>query len=552
MKTSAMLRALVTMTILVIGFQNCANKAFTQLSSSDKTTKLATETIFPPPTENPPGACTGSNCTGGTNGTTGTTGTGGTGGTGGTNGTGGSVATGGTVVIVTGGTTVVTGGTVTTGGTIQTGGTTSCNCSNNTVSCIGGILYVNGIVFGTCTCNATPNTPVTPTPTPSSTPTATPSPTATPPGATPTPTSTPFLPEGPTPTPTPTASPTPSPTPAYPVIPISFVCSDKRSDQNGNLATSSVLAVEIYKKNKTLVCSFNSTTLRDQLIKFKTFPTQLLSLNCPTLPDGQYILRIRDATKSASTNLIVPRSCDEGEPLMKFGNWVVPNVKIELLTDRNPDANSPDGSRETLIPGIKCDRTASPLVIRLSGNVQAKEHLILSAPEKGFMFDILGQNSYNAPYTPKRISWHRSNQYFFVVLPNALGQVKGIDQLFGDNTVGPDGKFAINGYAALAKFDGMSADGKVRVSPDDGFINAKDPIYSKLRLWQDRNFNAVADAGELLTLAQVGVRSIDLRYDPNYAEKDKYGNETRYKSIVQTNDGRLHVIFDLWFKYLER
>lgn len=533
MKTSAMIRAVVTMTILVVGFQNCANKAFTQLSSTDKTTKLATETIFPPPDSNTPGATP----------TPGSTPTGG----------GGTISTGGTVVIVTGGTTVVTGGTVTTGGTLQTGGTTSCNCSNNTIACINGILYVNGIVFGTCTCNATPQTPVNPTPTPGSTPTPTPTPpgaTPTPPGATPTPEFSPT----PTPTPTPTATPTPtpSPTPQYPVIPISFVCSDKRSDYHGNLATATNLTVEVYTKNKALACSFSSATLRDQLIQFKTFPTQLLSLNCANLADGQYLLRIRDSARSASTNLIVPRSNEFGEPLMKFGNWVVPNKKIEFLTDRNPDANSPDRSRDTVIPGIKCDRTASPLVIRLNGNVQKREHLILSAPEFGKLFDILGQNSYNAPYTPKRISWHSSNQYYYVVLPNSLGQVKGIDQLFGDNTLGPDGKFATNGYTALAKYDGMSVDGQTRVAPADENINQKDPIYSKLRLWQDRNFNAVVDAGELLTLSQVGVKNIDLRYDPNYAEVDKYGNETRYKSIVQTNDGRLHVIFDLWFKYLER
>jgi len=34
-------------------------------------------------------------------------------------------------------------------------------------------------------------------------------------------------------------------------------------------------------------------------------------------------------------------------------------------------------------------------------------------------------------------------------------------------------------------------------------------------------------------------------------ETDRYGNETRMKSVVQTKDGRLHLIVDLWFRYLQ-
>jgi hypothetical protein len=32
-------------------------------------------------------------------------------------------------------------------------------------------------------------------------------------------------------------------------------------------------------------------------------------------------------------------------------------------------------------------------------------------------------------------------------------------------------------------------------------------------------------------------------------ERDKYGNQIRYKSVAQTQDGRLLTMFDLWFGY---
>ena len=57
----------------------------------------------------------------------------------------------------------------------------------------------------------------------------------------------------------------------------------------------------------------------------------------------------------------------------------------------------------------------------------------------------------------KKMSWTRTdqNRYRFLVLPDHQGRVLGIDQLFGDNTFGPNPHkpFAKDGFHALMKYD---------------------------------------------------------------------------------------------------
>ena len=63
----------------------------------------------------------------------------------------------------------------------------------------------------------------------------------------------------------------------------------------------------------------------------------------------------------------------------------------------------------------------------------------------------------------------------------------------------------------------------------DGQIDSRDAIYSKLVVWIDKNHNGVTDAGELLTLRQVGVEAISLQFTKS-SWTDAYGNKFRYRS----------------------
>jgi hypothetical protein len=198
---------------------------------------------------------------------------------------------------------------------------------------------------------------------------------------------------------------------------------------------------------------------------------------------------------------------------------------------------------------LDCSGGGSPLMVHLNVNPDQHVPLEFTSPLNGINFDLFGANAKPAPYTPVRISWYRQPEYYFIVLPNTKGEVKGIDELFGNNTKGPDGQFAKDGYVALAKYDGMSMSvaGLKKVSEPDGYITSEDPVLAKLRFWHDDNFDGLAQPNELRTADELGIELIDLAADESFKETDQYGNDTMLKSVVRTKDGRFHVMFDVWF-----
>ncbi|MBX3034436.1 MAG: hypothetical protein KF865_10975 [Bdellovibrionaceae bacterium] len=187
-----------------------------------------------------------------------------------------------------------------------------------------------------------------------------------------------------------------------------------------------------------------------------------------------------------------------------------------------------------------CDHNASPLAIDLRGiHDEGGAGLNLSSPAQGVLFDILGENAAPVAHTPYRISWFQKRSGVgLLALPNKVGEVKGINQLFGDNTRGPDGRFAANGYLALAKFDDNG----------DGLITQDDAVFHKLRVWLDHNSDGIATRSELLSLKDLRLSVIDLRYDSTYSEVDSHGNLITYKSVVKFDNGSYRLMFDIWFK----
>lgn len=208
----------------------------------------------------------------------------------------------------------------------------------------------------------------------------------------------------------------------------------------------------------------------------------------------------------------------------------------------NQQLMSPDVKKqcEEAIAGGRLPKqsTCSPLIVQLG-----PEPLRMTHPRDGVVFDIKGRNAAPTAHTQIAISWvderSRADNYF-LTLPNARGEILGIDQLFGNHTFGPDPKapFAANGFEALRKYD----DG-------DGVIDRADAVFARLRLWHDLNGDGRAQANELVTLADAGVASIDLAaaYDPDYFEEDVFGNSIRGKSLVTMRDQTLRLLFDVWF-----
>jgi hypothetical protein len=190
-----------------------------------------------------------------------------------------------------------------------------------------------------------------------------------------------------------------------------------------------------------------------------------------------------------------------------------------------------------------CDQVGDPLLVQLA-NDGKPQPISLTSAERGVMFDLLGKKN---NYQQVQTAWFADNksENYFLVLPDAQGDVKGIDQMFGDNTLGPDAKraFAKQGFEALAKHD----------ENHDKVISDEDAVFSKLRLWKDDNLDGIAQSSELFSLDQKGVVAIDIfidRKDRRYEERDIYGNKVKYKSIVVMKDGQYGLVYDLWLRYI--
>ena len=96
-------------------------------------------------------------------------------------------------------------------------------------------------------------------------------------------------------------------------------------------------------------------------------------------------------------------------------------------------------------------------------------------------------------------------------------QINNASDLFGSATE--------DGFAAFARYD-LNQDGK---------IDASDAVFSKLRLWRDANGDGKTNTGELLTLAQAGVREISLAKTASGA--DNAGNRVDFTGTFTRTNG---------------
>lgn len=182
----------------------------------------------------------------------------------------------------------------------------------------------------------------------------------------------------------------------------------------------------------------------------------------------------------------------------------------------------------------------SPLVLDINRN--GKMDLVSAwDDQQQIRFDL------KADGNPLRTGWVAPGDALLVLDLNANGRIDDGKELFGEHTdivfadVKPGTWSAFdNGFRALAQYDRNR----------DGLINAKDSVFEKLRLWEDRNLNAQVDAGELSKLQDHDVVEISLAY---YKTGKPYqylfvkGNEIRMQSTFRDSTGKEHMVGDVWF-----
>jgi hypothetical protein len=167
--------------------------------------------------------------------------------------------------------------------------------------------------------------------------------------------------------------------------------------------------------------------------------------------------------------------------------------------------------------------------------------LVLSLDNKGLesygsrestvMFDFDGDGRKNIT------GWVGPGNGFLVFVRNSDGLINDGSELFSDFTLRYDGSGRCsNGFEALAQED----------SNGDGIIDADDANFGSLKIWIDDNQDGITDAGELHSLDDFGIVSLD--FNPvSIGESLDNGNFVHSLVNFYTSDGLTHNIYDLIF-----
>ncbi|MGE4130749.1 MAG: hypothetical protein AB7F86_03880 [Bdellovibrionales bacterium] len=347
------------------------------------------------------------------------------------------------------------------------------------------------------------------------------------------------------------------------------------------------------QNNLVAKCEFevtNDDAMKNTMMMQKKIPMTLFRDHCQNLPYGKYHLVIDDTFANAAereahaltlmTGPFVYKSLIEEDPRfvttfythsglkngIKYQDAIKKNKEGEdLEITHSADGWSTNERSQWVLADhnyaaqmgylynaeSQCDAKLSPLMIKLKeGSTQGTVGLKLTDPNQGRLFDGLGRDATPA-HSPVKVSWMTTaDEFGFIALPDANGQVTGIDQLFGNHTEGPDGNTSLHGYEALGKWDGRPhPSSSLPGGLPDGVIDAQDPVFSALRIWIDQNLDAVAQTNELHPLSELKIQRIDLNIDARFYERDVYGNEIIYKTVAQREDSSLMVVFDLWWNF---
>ena len=169
----------------------------------------------------------------------------------------------------------------------------------------------------------------------------------------------------------------------------------------------------------------------------------------------------------------------------------------------------------------------SPLVLDIDGD--GVETTSINA---GAYFD------HDANGFAESTGWVSADDGFLALDRNGDGRISNGTELFGNQTLLPDGGQAGDGFQALAQWD----------ENGDGRIDTNDAIWSQLRIWRDQNEDGYSEASELYSLNDFGIASLDTGYSDAIAFVDAQGNEHRQQGAFTRADGTSGAVSDVWFQ----
>jgi hypothetical protein len=263
-------------------------------------------------------------------------------------------------------------------------------------------------------------------------------------------------------------------------------------DQIESLTTAQVVALTVSQTSAL------STT---QIVALTTAQVAALtSTQFPALKTGQIV--------ALSTNQIVAISVND----------------IAALTGAQVDALTSSQHAALTTSQLAALPIGSPIILDLTGDGITTQSILA-----GVKFDLFA--------TGQKVDtgWVAGGDGLLALDRNHDGLINDGSELFGTATRLPDGSKAADGYAALRALD----------LNGDGAINRQDAAYGDLRVWVDTNADGISQAGELHTLAALGIASLQTEAAVTAVKNN--GNWVGLTSSYQSTDGSIHDSADVWF-----
>ncbi|MGQ3892586.1 beta strand repeat-containing protein, partial [Legionella sp. CNM-4043-24] len=132
----------------------------------------------------------------------------------------------------------------------------------------------------------------------------------------------------------------------------------------------------------------------------------------------------------------------------------------------------------------------TPILLDLNGDNQISQR---SLADSNVYFDVNGDGQLD------RLAWTGAADGVLIYDQNSDGLVSSVDEFALSRYLGD----SATDLEALSVFD----------TNGDGRLDAGDENFSKFKVWQDSNGNGVSDAGEMSSLSQRGIASVNLASD---------------------------------------
>ncbi|PCJ99994.1 MAG: hypothetical protein COA45_04050 [Zetaproteobacteria bacterium] len=221
--------------------------------------------------------------------------------------------------------------------------------------------------------------------------------------------------------------------------------------------------------------------------------------------DTSGIQSLQDALEQYQSYLNLVGSIDE------LANW--------LGDIGNALANIPQWIGDLLNDWGGAKDTGSPLILDLDGQgIDLASVLGTGAVYWDIDLDGYGEKS----------GWISGNDGLLAIDLNSDGVINDHAELFGSLTT--------DGFSVLAAYDSNS----------DNAIDINDAQFNDLLVWVDANSDGYSQSGELFSLTDLGITSINL--NASLVDYDIAGNHVTHESTFTIN-GQTQTIVDAWFAY---